>query len=59
MRAAERGAFVRSRRSRVSPADLGLLAGPAERRRAPGLRREEVATMAGVAVSWLARLERR
>ncbi|MBV8960753.1 MAG: helix-turn-helix domain-containing protein, partial [Actinobacteria bacterium] len=57
MRAAELGAFLRSRRGRLSPADVGLVAGPADRRRAPGLRREEVATMAGVAVSWLARLE--
>lgn len=57
MRAAELGAFLRSRRARVSPADVGLRAGPADRRRAPGLRREEVASLAGVAVSWLSRLE--
>lgn len=55
MRAAELGAFLRTRRSRLSPADIGFPGG--DRRRAPGLRREEVASVAGVAVSWLARLE--
>jgi transcriptional regulator with XRE-family HTH domain len=55
MRAAELGAFLRTRRSRLSPTDIGLPGG--DRRRAPGLRREEVASVAGVAVSWLARLE--
>ena len=55
MRAGELGAFLRSRRSRVAPADIGFPTGG--RRRAPGLRREEVASLAGVAVSWLARLE--
>ncbi|HZQ84039.1 MAG TPA: helix-turn-helix transcriptional regulator [Acidimicrobiales bacterium] len=57
MRAAELGAFLRSRRSRLSPADAGFPTGPGDRRRAPGLRREELASRAGVAVSWLARLE--
>ena len=55
MRPAELGAFLRTRRSRLSPADIGFPEG--DRRRAPGLRREEVASVAGVAVSWLSRLE--
>ena len=54
MRAAELGEFLRSRRSRLDPADVGY---PAGRRRSPGLRREELATLAGVTVSWLAKLE--
>lgn len=55
MRAKELGEFLRSRRSRLSPADFGFP--DTDRRRAPGLRREEVCSIAGVAVSWLARLE--
>ena len=49
-------AFLRSRRARVSPADVGL---PDEgaRRRTPGLRREELAALAGVGVSWYTWLE--
>jgi transcriptional regulator with XRE-family HTH domain len=39
----------------VSPADVGFP--DTDRRRAAGLRREEVCSIAGVAVSWLARLE--
>lgn len=54
MRAAELGAFLRSRRARLDPAALGF---PSDRRRAPGLRREELASLAGVTVSWLAKLE--
>jgi transcriptional regulator with XRE-family HTH domain len=54
VRAEEFGAFLRSRRARLAPADAGF---PDDRRRTPGLRREEVAAIAGVAVSWLARLE--
>lgn len=58
VRAVELGEFLRSRRERVSPADVGFAGGAAAgRRRSPGLRREEVASLAGVAVSWLARLE--
>ena len=49
------GAFLRARRARVDPSDLGLPAGA--RRRTPGLRREEVATLAGVSVEYLTRLE--
>lgn len=54
MRAAELGAFLRSRRARVDPIARGF---PANRRRKPGLRREELATLAGVTVSWLTKLE--
>ena len=50
----ELGAFVSSRRARLQPADFGLPAGP---RRTPGLRREEVALLAGVSVSWYTWLE--
>lgn len=54
MRAVELGEFLRSRRSRVDPRTAGF---PAERRRSPGLRREELASIAGVTVSWVAKLE--
>jgi PAS domain-containing protein len=47
--------FLRSRRDRLAPADVGLPAGP--RRRAPGLRREELALLAGVSVTWYTWLE--
>lgn len=46
---------LRSWRDRLGPGDLGLPA--AGRRRAPGLRREEVAQLAGLSVDYLARLE--
>jgi transcriptional regulator with XRE-family HTH domain len=49
-------AFLRSRRGRLSPADVGLADGGG-RRRTPGLRREEVAALAGVGVSWYTWLE--
>jgi transcriptional regulator with XRE-family HTH domain len=48
-------AFLRSRRARLSPADVGLRDNG--RRRTPGLRREEVAALAGVGVSWYTWLE--
>ncbi|TDD98914.1 helix-turn-helix domain-containing protein [Jiangella asiatica] len=51
----ELGAFLRSRREAVSPAEVGLPVGP--RRRTPGLRRAELATLAGVSVDYLTRLE--
>ncbi|WP_186778760.1 helix-turn-helix domain-containing protein [Streptomyces salinarius] len=51
----ELGAFLRSRRERLGPADVGLPGSP--RRRTPGLRREEVAELAGVSASWYAWLE--
>ncbi|WP_210592788.1 helix-turn-helix transcriptional regulator [Streptomyces sp. GESEQ-35] len=49
------GQFLRSRRERLSPADAGLPS--AGRRRVPGLRRDEVAALAGVSVSYYSRLE--
>ncbi len=49
------GEFLRSRRARVTPADVGLPR--SVRRRTPGLRREEVATLAGVSVDYYTRLE--
>ncbi|MEW1750573.1 helix-turn-helix transcriptional regulator [Streptomyces angustmyceticus] len=47
--------FLRSRRARVTPAEAGLPDGG--RRRTPGLRREEVAVLAGVGASWYQWLE--
>ncbi|MFD6221613.1 helix-turn-helix transcriptional regulator [Nocardia asteroides] len=47
--------FLRSRRARVRPGDVGLP--EVGRRRTPGLRREEVAMLAGVGVSWYTWLE--
>lgn len=47
--------FLRTRRTRVSPGDVGMAA--VGRRRTPGLRREEVAVLAGVGVSWYTWLE--
>lgn len=49
------GLFLRSRRNAVPPARVGLPTGP--RRRAPGLRRSELATLAGVSVEYITRLE--
>jgi transcriptional regulator with XRE-family HTH domain len=54
-RRAELAAFLRARRARISPADVGLP--PGSRRRTPGLRREEVAQLAGVGVTWYTWLE--
>ncbi|GAB2700743.1 helix-turn-helix transcriptional regulator [Kitasatospora kifunensis] len=51
----ELAAFLRSRRERITPADVGLPAGP--RRRTPGLRREEVATLAYISTEYYTRLE--
>jgi transcriptional regulator with XRE-family HTH domain len=51
----EFAAFLRTRRERLSPADVGLPAGT--RRRVAGLRREEVATLAGVGLTWYTWLE--
>jgi len=48
--------FLMSRRARVSPTEAGLPDGGA-RRRTPGLRREEVAVLAGVGASWYQWLE--
>ncbi|MFE4209980.1 helix-turn-helix domain-containing protein [Streptomyces goshikiensis] len=52
----ELAAFLRSRRDRIRPADVGLPAGP--RRRVPGLRREEVAQLAGLSADYYTELER-
>ncbi|MEV5604679.1 helix-turn-helix transcriptional regulator [Streptomyces sp. NPDC052299] len=52
----ELGAFLRTRRDRIRPADVGLPQGP--RRRVPGLRREEVAQLAGLSVDYYTELER-
>nr|WP_062333394.1 helix-turn-helix transcriptional regulator [Herbidospora sakaeratensis] len=51
----ELAAFLKNRRARISPADAGLP--PGTRRRTPGLRREEVAQLAGVGVTWYTWLE--
>jgi len=55
MRAHELGDFLRTRRERLEPSVVGLPGG--SNRRTPGLRREEVAVLAGLGVSWLTRLE--
>jgi transcriptional regulator with XRE-family HTH domain len=55
IRRAELAAFLRSRRERISPEDVGLP--PGLRRRTAGLRREEVAQLAGVGVTWYTWLE--
>lgn len=47
--------FLRSRRERITPADVGLPAGP--RRRTPGLRREEAAQLAFISAEYYTRLE--
>jgi transcriptional regulator with XRE-family HTH domain len=54
-RLGEFGDFLRSRRARLQPADVGLPDGT--RRRTPGLRREEVAQLAGVSPTYYAFLE--
>ncbi|MFH8991015.1 helix-turn-helix transcriptional regulator [Streptomyces sp. NPDC017940] len=51
----ELAGFLRGRRERVTPADVGLPVGP--RRRTPGLRREEVAQLAYISTEYYARLE--
>ena len=50
------GEFLRARRARVRPADVGLPAGTGLRR-TPGLRREELAALAGVSIDYYIRLE--
>lgn len=51
----ELGVFLKSRRARVRPRDVGLATGP--RRRVPGLRRDEVAGLAGASVEYYVELE--
>lgn len=53
----ELGRYLRARRARVTPQEAGLPVG-AGIRRTPGLRREELATLAGVSVDYYTRLER-
>jgi transcriptional regulator with XRE-family HTH domain len=55
VRRRELGAFLRSRRERTSPSALGLAA--STRRRTPGLRREELAALAGISTTWYTFLE--
>ncbi|WP_019810807.1 helix-turn-helix transcriptional regulator [Saccharomonospora halophila] len=54
--AQELAAFLRTRRERLDPRDVGL---PSSRqaRRTPGLRREEVAHLAGISIDYIVRLE--
>ncbi|MFI0241289.1 helix-turn-helix transcriptional regulator [Streptomyces sp. NPDC016845] len=54
-RRTELSQFLRSRRARLRPADVGLVA--YGQRRVPGLRREELAQLAGVSVEYYVRLE--
>ena len=54
-RRTELAAFLRSRRERITPEDVGLL--PGTRRRTAGLRREELAQLAGVGITWYTWLE--
>ncbi len=56
IRGQELAAFLRSRRERVTPEQVGLPRGT--RRRTPGLRREEVAQLSSVGVTWYTWLER-
>jgi transcriptional regulator with XRE-family HTH domain len=51
----ELGKFLRARRARLTPGDFGMPAGA--RRKTPGLRREELALLAGVGVTWYTWLE--
>ncbi|MFC4941982.1 helix-turn-helix transcriptional regulator [Pseudonocardia sp. GCM10023141] len=55
VRRRELAAFLRSRRERITPEQVGLP--ELGRRRTPGLRREEVAQLAGVGVTWYTWLE--
>ena len=49
------GSFLRARRARLTPAEVGLP--QTRRRRTPGLRREEVAGLAGISTEWYVRIE--
>ncbi|GII55624.1 DNA-binding protein [Planotetraspora thailandica] len=53
----ELGRFLRARRTQTSPEQVGLTTGPGLRR-TPGLRREELATLAGISIDYYVRLER-
>jgi transcriptional regulator with XRE-family HTH domain len=54
----EISAFLSSRRAKITPEQAGLPAYGSDARRVPGLRREEVASLAGVSVDYYTRLER-
>ncbi|MGW0943496.1 helix-turn-helix transcriptional regulator [Streptomyces sp. NPDC002623] len=54
---AELGRFLRARRTQTAPEQVGLTAGTGLRR-TPGLRREELATLAGISIDYYVRLER-
>jgi transcriptional regulator with XRE-family HTH domain len=57
-RRTELATFLRTQRARLTPADVGLVTGSASgRRRTKGLRREEVAQLSGVGVTWYTWLE--
>jgi len=49
------GAYLRARRQQVRPEDVGLI--PGARRRVAGLRREELAMLAGISAEYYLRLE--
>ncbi|MDT0320593.1 helix-turn-helix transcriptional regulator [Streptomyces millisiae] len=53
----ELGRFLRARRTQLTPREAGLTLGPGLRR-TPGLRREELATLAGISIDYYVRLER-
>ncbi|MGW6795980.1 helix-turn-helix transcriptional regulator [Streptomyces chartreusis] len=55
LHARELGAFLRARRSRLRPQDVGLE--PGGRRKVPGLRREELALLAGLSTDYYQRME--
>ncbi|MFD3657729.1 helix-turn-helix transcriptional regulator [Streptomyces sp. NPDC058620] len=55
LRSTELGAFLRAHRELIQPGDVGLVS--TARRRTPGLRREEVASLSGVGLAWYTWLE--
>ncbi|MEU1980345.1 helix-turn-helix transcriptional regulator [Nocardia sp. NPDC019395] len=57
-RAADIGRFLASRRARITPGRVGLPVYDAAKRRVPGLRRQEVATLAGLSVDYYTQIER-
>lgn len=57
-RAAAIGQFLASRRAKITPEHVGLPVYDAAKRRVPGLRRQEVATLAGLSVDYYTQIER-
>ncbi|NHU45543.1 helix-turn-helix transcriptional regulator [Rhodococcus sp. A14] len=57
-RVAEIGQFLSSRRAKITPEHVGLPVYDAAKRRVPGLRRQEVATLAGLSVDYYTQIER-